>query len=286
MERPIVVGVDGSQGSLEAAAWAGAEAALRGAPVRIVHAALQWDYYVPLVPQPDPWSAAVAEAAQEMLQEAANRTRTGHPGVQVSTELVQGGTSEALVAVTEEAQLIVVGSRGRGGFAGLLLGSVSWQVVSRARCPAVVVRDPHARPTGQVVVGVTGRPDQEPVLDFAFREAELRGADLRVLHAWTRPAGIGPGDTSPLPYAVEAVGREEEVLLAESIAGWRDQFPDTRLIQQVVHEHPAKALVDASADHDLVIVGAHGGARALLGLGSVAHALVHHARGPVAVVRH
>ncbi|WP_067181732.1 universal stress protein [Microtetraspora niveoalba] len=284
MVRPIVVGVDGSRGSLEAAGWAGDEAQLRGAPVRIVHAEPRWAHFVPLVPQPDAWISAEIETVQEMLQEAANRTRAGHPDVQVSTEVVEEGPQEALVAAAEGAQLVVVGSRGHGGFAELLLGSVSRYVTSRAPCPAVVVRDPRAHLAGRIVVGVTGRPDQEHVLDFAFREADLRGAELCVLHAWTRPTSTGP-DEALLPFDIEAVGREEEVLLAESVAGWPDEFPDVRLIREVVYGHPAKALIDASADHDLTIVGAHRGGRALLGLGSVAHAVVHHARGPVAVVR-
>ncbi|GLW98492.1 universal stress protein [Microtetraspora sp. NBRC 16547] len=285
MRDPIVVGVDGSQVSLEAAEWAGREAALRGAPVRIVHVTPQWAYHVPLAPQPSRWSPERAEAVEELLQRAANQVRAGHPDVRVTTEILDGGAGETLVANAEGAQLLVVGNRGRGGFAELLLGSVSRYVASRAPCPVVIVREPHEQRRGEIVAGITGLADQDAVLEFAFREAELRGAVLRVLHAWTHPTSTGPGDMLPIVYDVEAVGQEEETLLAEAVAGWRESRPDVRLVQQVVREHPAKALIEASAKHDLTIVGAHGGGRSLLGLGFVAHAVVHHARGPVAVVR-
>lgn len=286
-EKPIVVGVDGSPSSLDAAAWAGAEAALRGAPVHIVHAALEWTYYVPLTPQPEPWGPAQAEAAEEMLRRAADRARTGQPDVHVTTEIVNSGPRDALIAASQNAQLIVVGSRGLGGFTGLLLGSVSRHVITQAACPAVIVREPRAHPRGEIVVGVTGRPEQAPVLDFAFREAELRDASLRLLHAWIPPVVPTLGGAPPVAYDLDAVGRAEEMLLAEAVSGWQDKFPGLRVIHEVVCEHPAAALVDASAEHDLTVVGAHGGGlRAALGMGSIAHALVHHARGPVAVVRH
>ncbi|MCC5581440.1 universal stress protein [Microtetraspora sp. AC03309] len=286
MRDPIVVGVDGSAASLHAAEWAGNEAVLRGTPVRVVHVALQWSYHVPLAPQPGRWGPEESEAAEELLQRAANRVRAGHPDVQVATEIVNGGPGETLVAASEAAELLVVGNRGRGGFTELLLGSVSRHVASRASCPVVVVREPHAHRRGEIVVGVTGRPDQDAVLEFAFREAELRGAVLRLLHAWTHPTSTGPGDMLPVVYDVEAVGQEEETLLGEAVAGWRETRPDVRLVSQVVRAHPAKALIEASAEHDLTIVGAQGEGRSLLGLGFIAHAVVHHARGPVVVVRH
>ncbi len=148
-DKPIIVGVDGSPSSLEAAAWAGEEAVLRGARVHIMHAALEWMYYVPLTPQPQPWGPAKAEVVQELLQKAANRARVGHPDVRVTTEVVNSGPWDALVAAAENAQLIVVGSRGLGGFTGLLLGSVSRHVLTRASCPAVVVRESRPYPQGR-----------------------------------------------------------------------------------------------------------------------------------------
>ncbi|MFF5211087.1 universal stress protein [Streptosporangium sp. NPDC000396] len=286
MARPIVVGVDGSTPSFQAASWAGQEAALRDAPLRIVHAALRWAYDVPLAPQPPTWGAGAEAAAQEMLHQAAVHAQAGRLRLEVTTEIVDGGAPEALVTAAEEAQLLVVGNRGRGGFAELLLGSVSRYVAARAPCPVAVVRQPHAGERGEIVVGVTGQPGEEPVLDFAFHEATLRRATLRAVHAWKHPATRAPGDIQPLVYDVEGVGEEETRLLAEITAGWREKFPDVTLIEHVVHEHPAKALIEASEDADLVVIGAHSGARALLGLGAVAHAVLHHSRVPVIAVRH
>ncbi|MFF5210106.1 universal stress protein [Streptosporangium sp. NPDC000396] len=286
MARPIVVGVDGSTPSVHAASWAGQEAALRGAPLRLVHAALRWAHDVPLAPQPLSWGAGAEAAAQEMLHQAAVHAQAGRPHLEVATEIVDGGAPEALVIAAEGAQLLVVGNRGRGGFAELLLGSVSRYVTARASCPVAVVRQPHAGERGEIVVGVIGQPGEEPVLDFAFREAALRRATLRAVHAWRHPATRAPGDIQPLVYDVKGVGEEEAHLLAEVLAGWREKFPDVTLIEHVVHEHAAKALIEASADADLVVIGAHGGARAPLGLGAIAHAVLHHSHVPVITVRH
>lgn len=284
-DKPIIVGVDGSPASLDAAAWAGEEAVLRDAPLRIMYAVVEWMHYVPLVPQPPPVGPEEAHAVGEMLRTAADRVREDHPEVEVATEIVGGGPWDALVTAAEEAQMVVVGSRGLGGFAGLLLGSVSRHVLSWAPCPAVVVREAPASPRGTIVAGVTGRSGQAPVLDFAFREAELRGASLRLLHGWTPPAVPSIGDKPPIAYDLEGIGRSAEIMLAEAVAGWQAKFPDVRVIKEVVRAHPAKALADASAAHDLTVVGGRSGLRRMLGMGSVAHALVHHARGPVAVVR-
>lgn len=280
------MGVDGSTPSLQAAGWAGREAELRGAPLRIVYVTLRWPYYVPLVPQPASWGAEAEAAARTVLDQATIRARAGRPHLAVSAEIVDGAAAEALVAAAEGAQLIVVGNRGRGGFAELLLGSVSRYLTARAPCPVAVVRQTEEDGRGEIAVGVTGHPDQDPVLEFAFREAQLRHAALRAVHAWTHPAPTGPGDIQPFVYDVDSVGAEEARLLAESIAGRRENFPDVTLTERVVQEHPAKALIEASAETDLVIIGAHTGMGARLGLGATAHAVLHHARAPVIVVRH
>ncbi|MEU7694229.1 universal stress protein [Microbispora hainanensis] len=285
MAEPIVVGVDGSTPSLQAAVWAAREAELRGAPLRLVYATLRWPSYVPLVPQPARWRADAEAAARAVLDQAMIHARAGRSRLAVSAEIVDGGAEQALIAAAEGAQLLVVGCRGRGGFAELLLGSVSRCVTAQAPCPVAVVRQPKGTDRGEIAVGVTGRPDQEPVLDFAFREAALRHARLRVVHAWTQPVATEPGDMLPPVYDVDAIGAEEARLLAESIAGRRERFPDVTLTEHVVREHPAKALIDVSRETDLVVIGARTGLSAWLGLGSTAHAVIHHAYAPVVVVR-
>ncbi|MEV4250492.1 universal stress protein [Streptosporangium canum] len=281
MADPIVVGVDGSAPSLQAVAWAAREAALRGAPLRIVHVALRWAYDVPLVPQPAHWGPDMEAASRQLLRQAAERARADAPAVTVTTEILDGAAAEAIAATARSAQLIVVGGRGRGGFAGLLLGSVSGDLAARSPCPVVIVGRPQAGHGAEIVVGVTGRPGRDPVVRFAFEEAVLRRLPLRAVHAWTHPAVRGPGDMQPLVYDVESVGQEEARLLAESLAGWREKFPDVTFVEHVVHGHPAKALGDASPSAALVVVGAPG--RTSL-FGSTVHALLHHAQAPVAVI--
>ncbi|MEU8104909.1 universal stress protein [Nonomuraea muscovyensis] len=286
MTGPIVVGFDGSESSLRAVAWAGQEAALRGAPLRIVHAMARWTPDALLVPEPAGWEVEAEAAAREQLEQVASQARTDRPGVPVTTEVVPSGAAEGLLQAAEGAQLLVVGNRGHGGFAELLLGSVSRRVAARATCPVAVVRQPLGADLGVVVVGVTGLPGQEALLDFAFREAALRDVVLRAVHAWTHPGTVTPWVVEPVVHDVEAVGQDEALLLAQALAGWREKFPDVEVVQRVVHKQPAEALVDASEEADLVVVGAsHRMARALPGLGGTAHAVLHHARAPVIVVR-
>ncbi|MEO3890934.1 universal stress protein [Nonomuraea sp. B5E05] len=284
MTMPVVVGVDGSAPSLQAASWAGQEAALRSAPLRMLYAVPGWGHDVPLVPEPRSWGTGAEAAAREMLDHAAVHARAGRPRLSITTDIIAGRPADTLVGAAEEAQLVVVGNRGRGGFTELLLGSVSHDVVARAPCPVAVIRQTHAGERGQIVVGVTGKPGQDSLLDFAFREATLRHATLQAVHAWVHPATRFPGDMQPLVYDTGQVGQEEAILLAEVIAGWREKYPDVALIPQNMHGHPALALIDASAEADLVIIREHSGAPAPLGMGSVTHAVVHHARVPVIVV--
>ncbi|MBB2915295.1 nucleotide-binding universal stress UspA family protein [Streptosporangium becharense] len=284
MTTPIIVGVDGSASSLRAVTWAAQEAALRDAPLHIVHAALRWAHDVPLAPQPAHWGPAAEAAAHHLLRQAAEQARADAPAPTVTTELLDGAAATAIAAAAADAQLVVVGSRGRGGFTGLLLGSVGRDLAALSPCPVVIVREPGAD-RAEIAVGVTGRPGQEPVLRFAFEEAVLRRAPLRAVHAWTHPATRAPGDMQPLVYDIEGIGQEEARLLAEVLGGWREKFPDVEPVEEVVHEHPAQALIRATETAAMVVVGAPRRA-GLLGLGSTVHALLHHARAPVAVIPH
>jgi len=145
----IVVGVDGSPGSLEALRWAQVEAGLRGADVRVVHA-----WMVPLIDAvPEPWAIGTPSlgpsedevhehleaAAKRVLATAVDEARSADSALKVEGELAEARPATALLAAAQDADLLVVGSRGRGGFAGLLLGSVSAQCVHHAPCPVVVV---------------------------------------------------------------------------------------------------------------------------------------------------
>jgi nucleotide-binding universal stress UspA family protein len=167
----------------------------------------------------------------------------------------------------------VVGSRGHGGFAGLLLGSVSLVVAAQAESPVVVVR-PAARrgdaaaEGGEVLLGVDGRKPNPAATAFAFEQADRRGLRLRALHAWTQP----------LPD-------QEARLLSEALAGWAEQYPQVQVVEQVSPDPAGKALVTASHQADLLVVGARRRQSVVgMALGAANHTVLHHARCPVAVV--
>lgn len=277
---PIVVGVDDRPSSLAAAAWAGREAVVRRAPVRIVHAVPRFVVDVPVAPP------GADEAAKALLAEAALRARAGQPRVEVATEVADGAAEDVLCERAADARLLVVGSRRRAPLAGLLLGSVSMHVVTHAPCPVVVVGEHGRARHGRIVVGVSGEPGQEPVLEFAFAEAAARGCGLLAVHAWSHPASRAPGDMLPLVYDVDEVGGEEARLLAEALGGRRERFCDVPVEERCVRRNASGALVDASAEADLVVVGVRGGGLTGYALGSTAHAVLRHAHCPVAVVRH
>jgi nucleotide-binding universal stress UspA family protein len=174
----------------------------------------------------------------------------------------------------------VVGERGLGGVARLVVGSVSVGVSGHALCPVVVVRGAPAR-EGPVVVGVDGTGAAEAAVGFAYEEAALRRAPLLAVHAWRD----GPAEPAPVPdrAAVEERGR---AVLAERLAGWGAKYPDVEVVRLVAREAAADLLVEQSAGAALVVVGSRGrGALTGLVLGSVGHALLHRSGCPVAVLR-
>lgn len=274
--RPVVAGVDGSPSSVAAAEHAATVALTRNAPLLLVHGYLHPGGYgsAPLepyqtFPPPPPAHADV------MLSDLAGSLRTTHPGLEVSHKQVLGGGSATLVAESRDADVVVVGCRGHGSLAGLLLGSVSSQVVAHAHCPVVVVRpaEPGQPATGSpVVVGVDGSPASTLALEHAAAEAARRELRLLVVHA-----GV--------PASEPDTGQAEEVL-AQAVEAARAAYPHLAVDSQVLHTADAAAgLVDASKDASVVVVGSRGrgGFTGLL-LGSVSQALVHHAHCPVLVI--
>jgi nucleotide-binding universal stress UspA family protein len=134
----IVVGVDGSAGADRALAFALEEARLRGADVVVIHA---WSFpavtYTPFGPGPLMSETDLESAEAEIVERALERVDTS--GVQVSRKLVVGGSAPVLLEAAEDAELLVVGTRGHGGFAGLLLGSTSQHLAHHPPCPLVIV---------------------------------------------------------------------------------------------------------------------------------------------------
>ncbi|MEU8233292.1 universal stress protein [Actinoplanes sp. NPDC048967] len=278
----VVVGVDGSARSMVAVEVAVAEAALRHRPLRIVHA-LSWPKLpVPLPPGLTETAPGLRQQARGYLSEAAGIAGRVAPEVAVRTSLVTGRPATVLREESRRADLMVIGER---GMSGLLLGSVAMELTSQAPCPLLVVRG-EPRPTGAVVVGVDGSAQSMRALDFALEEASLRGTPLVALHAW---AGT---DSTELDRDVAAKreqwsgAAQEQRVLAETLAGAGDRYPDVLLRRQVVRGNAGSLLTDWSHTAQLVVVGDRGrGGLARLVLGSVSRHLIFHADCPTAVVR-
>ncbi|MGY6026581.1 universal stress protein [Streptomyces spinosirectus] len=285
----VVVGVDGSASSLAAVESAAREARLRGASLRVVHAFVWPATHVPIGAWPlGPPEGGIHHMVEHLVAEAVERARKAAPEIDVSHVVVTGEPLTVLEAQSRAAELVVVGSRGMGGFVGLLVGSTAVHLVSHGRCPVLVVRE-QSSAEGPIVLGVDGSPAGELAVDFAFAEAAFRQADLVALHVWsTWNAPLPPPQDSSQPYANPpgALAAEEKRLLSEAIAGHRERYPEVSVEHQVVHGRTRETLIEASRTAQLVVVGARGrdGFAGLL-LGSVSQALLHHAHCPVAVVR-
>ncbi|QGV77368.1 universal stress protein [Streptomyces ficellus] len=289
MTRAIAVGVDGSPESLAAADWAAGEASLRGVPLRIVHAWLWQPLDVPVVQDRE----TQAKSANAVLREARTHVAARHPGLAVTAEVVADTAVSALLGEAERSEMLVLGSRGHGALLGFLLGSYGQQVIAAATRPVVSVRarDKDAREPegGEVVVGQQGTPaDSDAVLAFAFEAAAARGAVVRAVRAWSLPPvyAYSPGS---MYLADQAGGLEpfEKKALGEALAPWRERFPDVPVIEHVEIGSAGQVLLSAASRARLLVVGrrVH---RSPVGtrIGSVAHAALHHATCPVAVVPH
>ena len=283
----VVVGVDGSESSLEAVRLAAREAALRHCPLHVVHAFVWALMNVPLGPHPlGPPDGGLRNEAERLVKTALEEAETAAPGVPVTSEIIDGAAAPVLIGEASDARMVVVGDRGLGGFSGLIVGSVAVQLTSHATCPVVVVRG-EARSGKFIAVGVDGSEVSNRAVGFAFEEASLRGVPLAVVHAWRFPVSAEPGDMLPLVYDQEELAADEERLAAEATMGWSERYPDVEVIRRLHRGHPAKALVEESDRAELVVVGARGrgGFTGLL-LGSVSQAVLHHSHCPVAIVHH
>lgn len=283
---PVVVGVDGSPGALEAVRWSAVEAARRAAPLRLVNATVRVNSRAIAYPAlGNVLRDELLDIARRGLTEAATVAEHAAPGIEIGSELRDGSASGVLGEESRRAQLLVLGSRGLGGLAGLLVGSVAVGVSAHAACPVVVVHGAEAaqRTAGPVIVGVDGTPNSEAAIAFAYESAATRGAPLVALHTWV-DIEFAPNGAPLVDWP--AIAAEEEVVLAERLAGWSEKYPDVAVRRIVARDGAARSLVGLSADAQLVVVGSRGrGNLTGLLLGSVSHAVLHRSRCPVAVVR-
>ena len=281
----IVVGVDGSAASDAAVSWAAREAAMRNVPLTLVH---MFKTFVPTFPQ-IPTPSGVAEWQEDdgrkILEQAVKIAEDAVPTdqqISIASEVKSSPPVPTLVEMSKEAEMIVVGSNGRGAVGRVLLGSVSSGAVLSAKCPVAVIRaeasyTPRSDRT-PVLVGIDCTSASELALAVAFDEASFRGVELRALHAWSDVA------VYQLPWVDWK--DEAERNLAEYLSGWHEQYPDVEVHRVIALDHPGRALIEESESAQLVVVGSHGrgGVTGML-MGSVSNAVVHAVHTPVIVAR-
>ena len=286
----IVIGVDGSPGSRNAVSWGLARAARRRAPVRLIRAfdPSMHDVRIGGLSEVGVLGDSF-EHVRHQLDATYEAARIVHPELRIIPELIDDSASSALIEASRDADTVVIGAHGVAGFSTMVAGSTTMNVGSHAHCTVVAVPNDESQAlngTG-IVVGVDGSEISETAIAHAFREASETGQDLTAVHAWTdplTPAAIGSGAIPGL-YDPEAYTRDQEILLAESLAGWTEKYPDVNVTRQVIHEQPVQALARTAHNARLLVVGCrgHGRIRAML-LGSVSHGVLHLADCPVAVV--
>lgn len=284
----ILVGVDGSPASDRAVDWAARNAAMRGVRLDIVHAVRPMGVTLPAIPTPASFTRWQTERAQAVIDDAialAQRSTPGRAATDIEGGVVFAPVVPALSDLSKEAQLVVVGSRGRTGLTRAVLGSVSSSLLRHAHCPVAIVHDDDplmADPTqAPVLVGIDGSPTSELATAIAFDEASRRGVDLVALHTWS--------DVEVLDFPEidwPAMKPQAEETLAERLAGWQERYPDVQVHRVVECSQPTAHLIALSDSAQLVVVGSHGrGGFAGMLLGSVAAAVAQASRTPVIVAR-
>jgi nucleotide-binding universal stress UspA family protein len=279
----IVVGIDGSTIARAALRWAIHEAELHRAPLQLVHA---WrPLYRGSADDPE-YAEAVATShahGDELLSAAVAQTRAEAPTLTSSRSLESGRPSAVLIDACKGARMLVVGARGLGGFPGLQLGSVALHVVSNAPCSVAIVRS-RPRTKGPVLVGIDGSSESKRVLAVAFEEAAARNAELVVVSAlYVHSSAEGAPDYD---LALAAARHQIRLTTEQCLADYRAQYPHVKVHPQFPIGYPAAILANESTNARLLVVGAHGGGGfSGMRLGSISHAVAHHAHCPVMVVR-
>jgi nucleotide-binding universal stress UspA family protein len=284
----VVVGLDHSEFGRPAVVYAADLASRRQLPLRLVHvvAAPNWTVH-PAIGWNSDSEVLARKSAQQLIDGTVELLGATHPGVEVSHLLVRGDPVETLIEESRTADTIVLGSRGAGGFADLVIGSTTLHVTAHASCPVIAVpaqSNPDV-PRHGVVVGVDGSVVSEAAIGYAFEMASGAEEKLTAILAWHDPTRTGLGRMIPGTFDADEVLMGERAALEESISGWQQKFPGVEVDQKVVSGHPVAVLVSSSTNARLLVVGSRGrGALSSLVLGSVSHGVLHHATGPVAVV--
>lgn len=289
----VVVGTDGSPSSWVAVQWAAREATMRHVPLTVVHVAPSLSVAASTLVWP---AGRIPDEVLEIQENEARRViadaikvvedRTAGDGrPEINSELRFGRPVPTLVDLSKDAQLLVVGCRGRTREHRRLLGSVSTGLIHHAHGPVAVIHDevPSSLRSAQlpVLVGIDGSRASELATAIAFDEASRRGVDLVALHVWS------DADTSNI-FCMEwsALQSAAKKAVAEPLAVWQERYPEVTANLLVEFEHPARHLLDHAERAQLVVVGSHGrGGFAGMLLGSVSTAVAQEARVPVIVAR-
>lgn len=282
----IVIGVDGSEPSNRALKWGAEQAAAEHRPVTLVHTidAVSPTFLDAAIVDTRDSRTLLDVTGQAVLDKARALAEEMAPGLEIHQVFDLVDPRQALIQLSGEAHMIVVGSRGRGPLKSLLLGSVGVALVRHATCPVVVIRPGDVGTVRDgILVGVDTSEDAGPVLDFAFRQAALHSLPLTVLHCrWD----LQEGTAGPYPLSHVLDEEESERLgLSETTAGMSAKYPDVPVRNRIAKGFAESALAHASETMDLVVLGAH--QRGLVPRtfsGSVSASVVEHARCPVAVV--
>ncbi|MFF7311673.1 universal stress protein [Streptomyces sp. NPDC008137] len=293
MRPPVLAGIDGSEHAAAAADWAAREATLRGVSLRLLHASPR----VPGTVVPGPTLDRLHHLGVQLLQRTLADLADRHPNLPVEGTHADDAPAEALLTAARGAGLLVVGTRGTGGFEGLAVGSVAMRAAAAASCAVVLVPHrpgtfangaPSARSTGQVVLGFDAHRPVGEVADFAFSAAEARAARLRVVQAWAFPAESVSSRNLVVTEEDRATWEDQEVLgLSDALRAWQEKYARVAVGTDLMLLHPAEALLTASQSADLLVMGRRTEPGAAEGrLGPVTHAVLHHTRCPAAVVPH
>jgi nucleotide-binding universal stress UspA family protein len=287
----IVVGIDGSQASAHAAAWAAQMAARRGAGLHLLHALNLTGVSSLLSRLPfEEYRQNETKQGEALLDDLRAQLLRGYPSLSISTEIAADDPTATLVAATHQAALTVVGTRGRGGFPGLALGSVGLRLAAHCQGPIVLVpdadghdgvapRSPSA-PRDEIVLGIAPR-EPSAVIEFAFDIAREWDASVRAVHAW-EPIAPYNGYYYIEPSVLAVTAKE---LLGAALEPTRRAHESVTCVADPVCATPAAALIDKAQGARLLVLGAHRRRMPLsIGVGSVLHALLTHAPCPVAVV--
>jgi nucleotide-binding universal stress UspA family protein len=280
----IVVGTDGTEPSKAAVRWAAREATRRGVLLQIVHA-FDWEWESTRYECGSEHLDVERQLADAVIAAAVDQARSVAPAVRLEADAVTGSTVPQLLDSAKGAELLVLGSRGRGGFASLMLGSVSQRLATHAPCPVVVVRGDGDATEGPVAAGVDDSPAASLVLETAFEAATSRHCALAVIHTYlpVPPLWVA-NDVPPTDLGTPQQDAAERQRLDEQLSPWRDKFPDVPVETMLSHDSAAAVLTGVSQGAQLVVVGSRGhGALASTLLGSTGLQLLHHAACPVLV---